>query len=279
MSDHAGAPPLSPIEILRTRTLGTVVAQEIERMILSGELPAGERVNEAQLAARLGVSRGPVREAVRGLERQGLVVTVPNQGSHVRKVSADEALELYDLRALLTGEACRRLAERPDAVRLAPLRSLVERMEEAWRADDASGYYTLNLEFHEALMALGASARGQRIYADLGNELHLFRRRALIAPENMRESNAEHAAILDAILTGRPDAARRAGEAHIRGGKRRFAATSGSGGNEADAPATQGATKQITKMPHKAADGGQRDKTDRNSHPPPRTAARGSGRR
>jgi DNA-binding GntR family transcriptional regulator len=219
----------SALDIVRTRSLASLVGQEIERMILAGVLPAGERLNEQQLAARLGVSRGPVREAVRGLEKAGLVVAVRNQGSYVRQVSAEEALEIYDLRAALTGLACARLAEEATAAQMAALGALVDRMEAAWRADDAPAYYAANLDFHAALLVHGGGPRARRLYEELGNELHLFRRRALVEPENMRESNAEHAAILRAIAARDPQAARAAGEAHIAGGKRRFRATDAAG--------------------------------------------------
>jgi DNA-binding GntR family transcriptional regulator len=217
--------PPSALDIVRTRSLSSLVAQEIERLILSGALAAGERLNEASLAQRLGVSRGPVREAVRGLERSGLVVAVRNQGSYVRQVSAEEALEIYDLRAVITGLACARLAATATPAQLAALRALVKCMEQAHKADAPADYYAANLEFHAALLAHGGGPRARRLYAELGNELHLYRRRALVQPENMRESNAEHAAILRAIAAGDVDAARKAGEAHIAGGKRRFQAT------------------------------------------------------
>ena len=223
MPQQAGAP--SPLEIVRTRSLSSLVAQEIERMILAGALVAGERLNEQSLATRLGVSRGPVREAVRGLERSGLVVAVRNQGSYVRQVSAEEALEIYDLRAALTGLACARLAEVATRQQLTALRAIVKLMEGARRADDPPAYYAANLDFHAALLALGSGPRARRLYEELGNELHLFRRRALVQPENMRESNAEHATILRAIAAGDAATARAAGEAHIAGGKRRFQAT------------------------------------------------------
>lgn len=225
MAQAGAATAPSALDIVRTRSLASLVAQEIERMILSGALPAGERLNEQQLAAQLRVSRGPVREAVRGLERSGLVVAVRNQGSYVRTVSAPEALEIYDLRAAITGLACARLAESAAPAQMAALRALVKRMEAARRADDPPSYYAANLEFHTALLGFGGGPRSQRLYEDLGNELHLFRRRALVQPENMRESNAEHAAILKAIAAGDAPAAREAGEAHIAGGKRRFQAT------------------------------------------------------
>ncbi|MXP62651.1 FCD domain-containing protein [Roseomonas sp. M0104] len=247
------------ITLLRTRSLTSVVRQEIERLILTGAIEAGSRLNEQALAARLGVSRGPVREAIRGLERQGLVVTVVNQGSYVRKVSVEEALELYDLRALLTARACEVIAAGPPPGAEARLAALVEEMERAAEADDAPRYYALNLQFHDALMELGSGPRAQRIYADLGNELHLFRRRALVQPEKMRESNAEHAALLAAFRARDPAAARAAGEAHIRGGKRRFAASS-PGANS---------TK-----PQQTAPGGHDDQESPPQHDPPQPARR-----
>lgn len=213
----------SPLHIVRTQSLASLVAGELERMILSGDLPPGSRLNEQALAARLGVSRGPVREAVRGLDRSGLVITVVNQGSFVRQLSVEEALDVYDLRAALTGYACERLASRATPEQHAELRRLVREMEAAAEADEAARYYGLNLEFHTALMTMGGSSRAVQLYEDLGKELTLFRRRALVAPENMRESNAEHAAILAALEAGDAAAAREAGETHIRGGKRRFA--------------------------------------------------------
>jgi DNA-binding GntR family transcriptional regulator len=248
----------SALEIVRTHSLSSLVAQEIERLILSGTLAAGERLNEQALATRLGVSRGPVREAVRGLERSGLVVAVRNQGSYVRQVSAAEALEIYDLRAAITGLACAGLAAAATRAQLAALRAIVKRMEEARRADDPPAYYAANLDFHAALLAHGAGPRMRRLYEELGNELHLFRRRALVQPENMRESNAEHAAILRAIAAGDADAARKAGEAHIAGGKRRFQATDAS-------------------TPHSAAPQGENEDATPHHAPPPRPARRGGG--
>jgi DNA-binding GntR family transcriptional regulator len=256
--------PANALDIVRTRSLSSLVAREIERMILSGALAAGERLNEAALATRLGVSRGPVREAVRGLERSGLVVAVRNQGSYVRQVSAEEALEIYDLRAAITGLACARLAEAGAPAQLAALRALVKRMDAARRADEPAAYYAANLDFHAALLEFGGGPRARRLYAELGNELHLYRRRALVQPENMRESNAEHAAILRAIAAGDVQAARSAGEAHIAGGKRRFRATD------------TASTRTPPMAGDKGENGHERDDTgDR----PPRPARRQGGAR
>jgi DNA-binding GntR family transcriptional regulator len=218
-------PVLSALDILRTRSLASLAAQEIERLILSGDLAAGERLNELALAARLGVSRGPIREAMRGLEGAGLVVTVVNQGSFVRKVSAEEAHELYEIRVGLTGHACAQLARFATPEQIAELRGLTGQMAEAERQGDAAGYYALNLEFHSALLRFAGNKRALRIYEELGNELNLFRRRSLVSVEGMRASNAEHEAIVRAIAVGDPGAARQAGEAHIASGMARFVAS------------------------------------------------------
>ncbi|GGF15572.1 GntR family transcriptional regulator [Aliidongia dinghuensis] len=217
---------LDVLDILRTRSLASLAAQEIERLITTGELKAGERLNELALAARLGVSRGPIREAVRGLEGAGLVVTVVNQGSFVRKVSAEEAHELYEIRVALTGNACAKLALHATREQVATLRGLVRQMTAAQTAGDAAGYYALNLDFHSTLLRFAGNRRALKIYEELGAELNLFRRRSLVSSEGMRASNAEHAEIVRAIAAGDPVRARAAGETHIAQGMSRFIASS-----------------------------------------------------
>jgi DNA-binding GntR family transcriptional regulator len=217
---------LHALEILRTRSLASLAAQEIERLILDGEIAAGARLNELALATRLGVSRGPVREAIRALEGSGLVVTVINQGSFVRRVSAAEAHELYEVREALTGYACAHLARHATPDRIGELDGFVRQMTDAEAAGDAADYYALNLAFHSALLDFAGNSRALRIHEELGNELNLFRRRSLVSAEGMRASNAEHAAIVRAIAARDPVAAREAGAAHIAHGMRRFVASS-----------------------------------------------------
>ena len=233
----------SALDIVRTRSLTSLVQQEIERMILSGQIKAGERLNEQVLATKLGVSRGPVREATRGLERAGLVTAVVNHGVYVRKVSREEAFELYDLRALLTGFACGRLAESSTPAQRRRLAKLVSRMDSAARGGNSTTYYALNLEFHDALMEYAGNGRAKQVDESLIKEMHLFRQRSLVAPANMRESNAEHRTLVAAIAAGDAEAARRAGEAHVRGGRRRFAATA----TASERPARTGAKATVAR--------------------------------
>jgi DNA-binding GntR family transcriptional regulator len=219
-----------PIDIVRTQSLTTLVQRELERLILAGEVKPGERINEQHVAQRLQVSRGPVREALRGLERAGLVEARVNRGVYVREVSVEQALEIYEMRGLITGFACARLAAASTADQRGELAGLVAQMERAASAGDQALYYAINLGFHDKLMLFAGNMRAKAMYDALVKESHLCRRRSLFSPRNMGESNAEHAAMLDAIRRGDAETARKVGEEHIVGGRRRFLDVVGSAG-------------------------------------------------
>jgi uncharacterized protein (TIGR00369 family) len=186
----------------RASSLTAIVQGEIERMIVSGDLAAGQRLNEQHLAVQLRVSRGPIREALRALERAGLVTGVANLGMFVRQVGIDEAVELYEMRAVVFGFACLRLAGRATAEQKDVLRGCVAEMDEAIAVENAPDYYRLNLRFHDLIMEYSAHYRAAQMYESLVKEGHLFRQRSLIPIPAMRESNAEHTQILDAIIAG-----------------------------------------------------------------------------
>ena len=214
------AKPLLTAELLRTPNLSDLVAERIEGAIVSGALPTGDRINEAVLAKELGVSRGPIREATRLLAARGLVELAPNRGAFVRWVDRDEMLEIYDLRAVLTGHACA-LAAR-SAAPTSPLEALHDKMRDAATAENRDAYYRHNLAFHEALTERANSPRLTGILNDLVRIAHLYRQVSLARHPDMAASNDEHHRILEAIRARDEDAARRHGEAHVRAGKARF---------------------------------------------------------
>src|SRR6476469_6512540 len=107
MSVHGALHPT--ITLLQTSSLSSLVQVELERMILSGELAPGSKLTEVALAARLGVSRGPLREAFRMLEEAGLVRTEKNRGVFVRDIPIDEAVKIFDLRTAMDELAGRKL--------------------------------------------------------------------------------------------------------------------------------------------------------------------------
>lgn len=209
------------IELLQSSSLTSVVQQEIERRILQGELAPGAKLIEATLAEALGVSRGPVREAFRMLEEAGLVRQEKNRGVFVRSIPLDEAMEIFDLRAIMDEAVGRRLAEAITPEQLRRVRAMVEAMERAVKTGDADGYHLLNLDFHDKLVAFSGNRKLTSIYRRLINELSLFRRMNLVDAKMLPISAGEHRAIVKAIASGDPEAAGRAMRQHVTHSKQR----------------------------------------------------------
>jgi DNA-binding GntR family transcriptional regulator len=213
------------IQRLQQRSLVLEVRDELERMILLGEVAQGERLNEISLAKKLGVSRGPVREAARSLEREGLVMTVANQGVYVRKLSVEDALELYDLRAMIAGHLCAAAAIAASSEAKAKMRTFVLQMEDSIKTGDEQAYFTLNLDFHDCVAAASGSLRATALYGSLGKEVRLMRLRVLSGESALRRSNIEHDQIVTAIENGDVETARSAGAQHHLNGKKRLLET------------------------------------------------------
>jgi len=202
--------PHPTIALLQTNSLTMVVQQEIERAILCGEFGPGAKLNEAALALRLGVSRGPVREAFRMLDEAGLVRTEKNRGVFVRDIPIDEAIEIYELRAAMEESVGRRLAERMTVAQRQEAEDLVHAMEAAVLARDAHAYHLLNLQFHDRLVEMAGNRKLTSIYRKLIKEISLFRRLNL-ADENLLPASAHaHWDMLRAITRGDPEVAGRA---------------------------------------------------------------------
>lgn len=213
----AAVPAVTPatIALLQSASLASAAQQEIERMILDGELPPGAKLAEQRLSERLGVSRGPIREAFRMLEEAGLVRQEKNRGVFVRDIPLDEALEIYDLRAAMDELVGRRLAEQVTPEQLRQAKDLLDEMERAMRAGDADAYHRLNLRFHDGLLEAAGNRKMAAIYRKLVKELALFRRRNLASREALAQSVAEHRQILRAIAGGDAGAAGRAMYQHV----------------------------------------------------------------
>ncbi|HET8746704.1 MAG TPA: FCD domain-containing protein, partial [Ramlibacter sp.] len=201
--------------------LSRSIAEQLKELIYAGEFKAGDRLNEAALAARMGTSRGPIREAIRILTGTGLVTPVVNRGVFVRQVSVRELLEIYELRALVFGFAAARAAENVDEDWRARFEAQLEAMDQAAQAGDSGRYYELNVQFHELVLRLANNQRAHQLYDSYVKELHLYRRQNFNAPGNMRRSNAEHRRIYEAIARGNAAKAKQYAEEHIEAGRQR----------------------------------------------------------
>jgi len=205
---------------LQRNSLANLVQAEIERMILDGELDSGAKLTESTLADQLGVSRGPVREAFRMLEEAGLVHTEKNRGVFVRHVPIEEALEIFELRAVMDLYVGRKLAAGLGTTEIRELRQLADAMDQAVKADNARDYHRFNLKFHDRLLELAGNAKLTATYRKLVNELSLFRRQNL-TNESMTVYSREHRQIVKAIAAGEPEAAGQAMYQHVMNSRER----------------------------------------------------------
>jgi phosphonate utilization transcriptional regulator len=229
--------PLHPtIALLQTSSLTSVVQGELERLILAGELAPGDKLGEVALAERLGVSRGPLREAFRMLEEAGLVRTEKNRGVFVRDIPLDEAIEIFELRAAMEELVGRRLAEHISAAQLKEIKGLVDAMERSVKAGDARAYHLLNLGFHDRLVELSGNRKLISLYRKLIRELSLFRRRNLVESTLLPTSAGEHRAIVKAIASGDAEAAGKALYAHVIDSKQRTIRNNPAPGDDTHAP-------------------------------------------
>ena len=210
--------------IQTTEGLSRQIAEQLKQLIYAGEFKAGDRLNEAALAVRMGTSRGPIREAIRILTGTGLVTPVVNRGVFVRKVSIKEMLEIYELRALVFGFAAERACDNVTDADRARFESLLEGMDTAAQENDSGLYYDLNVRFHELILTLSNHERARQLYDSYVKELHLYRRQNFNAPGNMRRSNVEHRRIFEAISKGNAAKAKQYAEEHIQAGRQRLLA-------------------------------------------------------
>jgi DNA-binding GntR family transcriptional regulator len=195
------------------RTLREVVADEIRDMIRTGQLSPGERLLEDRLAEQLGVSRNPVREAIRALESTGLVEVRPRRGAYVATLDPARAVDLLELRSVLEGFAARLAAARRTPEQMAAIRREFEAGREATKADDVVSAARAHRAFHLAIEAaagnsyLGPAVEPLRAQTELVFSV-LVDRRGLIGW-------TEHVEILEAIDAGDGDAASDAARKHM----------------------------------------------------------------
>ena len=234
-TEPEGLPPT--VAEVRARTLVGVVQAELERQILSGRIAPGERLNEQAIADQLSVSRGPVREACRGLAEIGLVTLIPNRGAFVKHLTRADAVDVYDLRAGLLGLSASLLAARMDLQVSNALDGFVEEMEEAAQVEDTARFGKLNTAFHDCIVRASGNARLTRLYRGLVKEFQLFRAHAIVQQGSLVTSNQEHREIVLALKAGDAGLSWRISSGHVEHGKQRMlAALETSGGATAATP-------------------------------------------
>ncbi|WP_246129734.1 GntR family transcriptional regulator [Verticiella sediminum] len=193
--------------------LFALVTDRLRERILKGEYTSGTRLVEGKLSAELGVSRIPVREALRVLAAEGLVHIEPRRGASVAKLSPNIASEIVEVRATLEGLNAKLAAQRRDPTLIAEIKKVLEEGARAAAAGDTEQFLRLNARFHELLGNIAANSVLQDIMRSLRE-----RTDRLFAPYNVvraRQNWEEHAQILQAVIDGDADLAALLATRHV----------------------------------------------------------------
>ncbi|WP_174901707.1 GntR family transcriptional regulator [Burkholderia pseudomultivorans] len=196
----------------RLDSTADTVAASLREMIINGELQAGERLVERDLAERFGISRIPMREAIQRLEREGLLDIFRNRGAVVRMLSASDVREIYDMRVLLEGDAIYRSVKRLDDETLARA-ELVHRLLGDASAPHRQG--ELNREFHALLYSCCGNARQLKAIGELRSQVERYERLQATLLADTPSFQVEHEAILQACRARNARAARAMTVAHL----------------------------------------------------------------
>jgi DNA-binding GntR family transcriptional regulator len=193
---------MKEIQHIRAQSLSSVILRQLEEMILSGQIKAGERINESKLATTLQVSRAPIREACRQLEKHGMVEVLANRGTFVRFIQAEEVEELYDVRASLEALAGERAVSRMTEALADDLRSHLSKMEGFANTGSIVDYYDANAAFHAAIIRASGNSSLEGIYDSICKRVQLFRKTSLSLPDRLNISLRQHQEILESLLSG-----------------------------------------------------------------------------
>ncbi|MFH5927027.1 GntR family transcriptional regulator [Roseomonas xinghualingensis] len=197
----------------------TVQAQAVDKLreaILSGHFAPGQRLVEAELCRELGVSRGSVREALRRLEGERLVASVPNKGPSVIALGWEEAAQIYAVRVLLEGEAAALAARAASPAQRAAMAAALDTFDAAVAARDSAGRITTTARFYDILLTACGNGVIEELLRGLHARISLLRSRSMSRKGRAEESAREMRAILNAVVAREPDAARAAAAFHVR---------------------------------------------------------------
>ncbi len=211
--------------VTRTRRylLRDQVLDAVRSAILEGRVSAGEWLNEEVFCRQLGVSRSPLREALRQLEREGLVRSVPHRGSMVTRLTARDAAELYGVRAALEGYAAELLTASADQAAVVGLQAVVREMREAIAREDIQAAVECDLQFHSRLCEASGNELLIRIHHDMIDRIRMLYHLAGLPVVEDDDYLHSHLKIVNAIAAGHPEEAVRVVRDHTEHAARRLA--------------------------------------------------------
>ena len=217
-------PPVAAVEplpaaaprSLSPRALYQDVAERLRQQIFARQLEPGSWIDEMKLAAEFGISRTPLREALKVLAVEGLVTMKVRRGAYVTEMSAEDVSQVYHLLGLLESDAAAQVATHASDEQLAELRALHDRLEKQVRHRDA--FFAANEQFHLRLLQIAGNRWTQQIVSDLRKVMKLNRHHSLFKQGRLSDSLAEHRALMQALEARQAERARRQMRDHFDNG-------------------------------------------------------------
>ncbi len=190
---------LTPVNLDSYKPLRELVLEAIREAIINGDLKPRERLMEIQLAEELGVSRTPIREALRKLEMEGFIVMVPRKGAYVADLSFKDIADVFEIRSALESLAAGLAAERITDEELEEMERLLVEKAEAIAANNIDKLIDVDTKFHEAIYKASRNERLSNIINNLREQIQRFRATTLAYPGRMKTSLDEHRGIVEAL--------------------------------------------------------------------------------
>jgi DNA-binding GntR family transcriptional regulator len=207
---------MQPRPLLSRVNLPTQIYSLLKQRIVGNKVSFGYKLTEFHLAEELGVSRTPIREALNRLVQDGLVTVIPGRGAFVTSFSAEDMIELFDVREALEGMAARLASSKMTEKTLEKIRDHLEAGMAERKRNGYTGYVEADREFHEAITSACGNRHLSQLMASLRERIQMLRHRSVILPGRASKSFQEHLAIIEALSLHDPDPAEQRMRTHIR---------------------------------------------------------------
>lgn len=213
---------LNKVESDDLRPIREIVLHEIRNAIFDGKLNQGDRLIENHIAESMGISRTPVREALRQLEIEGLAVNVPRKGTLVKGISKEDAIEIYDIREVLEGLVSRLACLHITRIEIRRLNEIINTMEGCISTGNDIEYIKAHNEYNEILLNASKNKRLIERLETIYDYLKSLRKISLLTDERRNEALKEHKDIVHAIEVGDEEIAEKVARVHVYNAKKAF---------------------------------------------------------
>jgi len=204
------------MKAIQKKTLHEEIADNLREMIMSGELREGDKIKENVLCDMMGISKTPLREALRVLSAEGLIRLVPNRGSYVTTPTFEEIKEMFDVMRVLEGVCARAAVEKMRDRDLSKLEKLHQKLEKNFRRKDQKEYIHQNNLYHAFVQELAGNKTLNQIVNGLRQKILLYRFQSLNLPGRFEQSIQEHRSLLAAFRDKDPKKAEMLMKSHLK---------------------------------------------------------------